>query len=157
MADHYRIRPTTPADLPALVRLEGSAFSDPWSLAMLEEALAARGAVTLVAETGEGVIGSVMGRNGADEGEILTIAIDPASRRQGLGRRLLLAALDQMSAGGARTVWLEVRTSNVAARMMYLGSGFVAAGVRRGYYRRPTEDALILKREITASPSAGQP
>jgi ribosomal-protein-alanine N-acetyltransferase len=98
-----------------------------------------------------------MGRYVADEGEILTIAIDPTCRRQGLGRLLLQSALNQMSAGGARTVWLEVRTSNVAARMMYLGSGFVAAGVRRGYYRRPTEDALILKREITASPSTGQP
>ena len=40
MAGDFRIRPTTPADLPALERLEGSAFSDPWSFAMLEEALA---------------------------------------------------------------------------------------------------------------------
>jgi ribosomal-protein-alanine N-acetyltransferase len=156
MADDCRIRPTTPADLPVLARLEGSAFSDPWSLAMLEEALAARGAVTLVADLAGEVIGSVMGRAVADEGEILTIAIDPAHRRQGLGRHLLAAALGQMAVTGVRTVWLEVRTSNVAARMMYLGSGFVAAGVRRGYYRRPTEDALILKRELTASPGTDQ-
>ena len=60
MADGYRIRPTAPADLPALGELEGSAFSDPWSLAMLEEALAARGAIALVAESGGGVIGSIL-------------------------------------------------------------------------------------------------
>ena len=150
MVDDCRIRPTTPADLPALARLEGSAFSDPWSLAMLEEALAARGAITLVAELGGEVIGSVMARHVADEGEILTIAVDPAHRRQGLGRVLLGAALARMAEVGVKAVWLEVRTSNVAARMMYLGCGFVAAGVRRGYYRRPTEDALILKRQLLA-------
>jgi ribosomal-protein-alanine N-acetyltransferase len=157
MVDDCRIRPTTPADLPALERLEGSAFSDPWSLAMLEEALAARGAVTLVAERDRLVIGSIMARHVADEGEVLTVAVDPAHRRQGLGRELLEAALSRMVDAGVRTVWLEVRTSNVAARMMYLGAGFVAAGVRRGYYRRPTEDALILKRELPASPGTATP
>lgn len=123
---------------------------------MLEEALAARGAVTLVMERGGQVVGSVMARQVADEGEILTIAVEPGHRRRGLGLQLLDAALAQMAAAGVGTVWLEVRTSNVAARMMYLGSGFVAAGVRRGYYRRPTEDALILKRELTAFPGTGE-
>lgn len=156
MVDDCRIRPTAPADVAALARLEGSAFSDPWTVAMLEEALAARGAVSLVAERNGEVIGSVMGRRIADEGEILTIAVDPAHRRRGLGRRLLEAALERMDADGVRIVWLEVRTSNVAARMMYLASGFVAAGVRRGYYRRPTEDALILKHEIAASPGTAR-
>jgi ribosomal-protein-alanine N-acetyltransferase len=103
--------------------------------------------VTLVVESGGKVLGSVMARQAADEGEILTIAVDPGHRRQGLGHRLLEAATAQMAAAGVRTVWLEVRTSNVAARMMYLGSGF---GVRRGYYRRPTEDALILRRQVSA-------
>jgi ribosomal-protein-alanine N-acetyltransferase len=156
MADGYRIRPTAPADLPALGELEGSAFSDPWSLAMLEEALALRGAIALVAESGGQVIGSVMGRQVADEGEILTIAVDPGHRRKGLGGRLLRAALQQMAAAGVATVWLEVRSSNLVARMMYLANGFVAAGVRRGYYRRPTEDALILKHEIAASSGTTQ-
>lgn len=156
MVDDCRIRPTTPADLPALERLEGSAFSDPWTATMLEEALAARGAVALVAERDGQVVGSVMARCVVDEGEILTIAIDPAHRRRGLGRRLLDVATATMANAGVRTVWLEVRTSNVAARMMYLSHGFVAAGVRRGYYRRPTEDALILKYEIVASPGTAQ-
>ena len=47
-------------------------------------------------------------------------------------------------ARGARTVWLEVRPSNQAARALYRAVGFAAAGVRRGYYRRPPEDALVL-------------
>jgi ribosomal-protein-alanine N-acetyltransferase len=157
MVDDCQIRPTTPADLPALARLEGSAFSDPWTITMLEEALAARGAVALVAEIGGQVVASVMARQVADEGEILTIAVEPEHRRRGLGRHLLEAATRVLATGGARTVWLEVRTSNVAARMMYLGAGFVAAGVRRGYYRRPTEDALILKYEVTASPGTWAP
>lgn len=155
MVDDYRIRPTTPADLEALEGLEQSAFSDPWTVTMLEEALAGRGAVALVAvDATDAVIASVMARQVADEGEILTLAVDPAWRRRGIGRRLLAAALDQLGQGGVTAVWLEVRESNLAARLMYLSAGFIAAGVRRGYYRRPTEDAVILRFPVGASESA---
>ncbi len=61
---------------------------------------------------------------------------------------MLDAALAAMTDRGARAVWLEVRLSNAAARAMYQRRGFVAAGVRRGYYRLPPEDALVLRREL---------
>jgi ribosomal-protein-alanine N-acetyltransferase len=157
MVEPFRIRPTAPADLAALVHLEGSAFSDPWTARMLEEALVAVGAVNFVALAEERVAGSIMARQVAGEGEILTIAVEPGLRRRGVGRSLLNAAIDAMASHGTHTVWLEVRESNTAARVMYLGAGFVAAGVRRGYYRRPTEDAVILKREIAASLSTAPP
>jgi ribosomal-protein-alanine N-acetyltransferase len=145
MADPCRIRPTTPDDLGELALLEQAAFSDPWSSEMLTEALETRGAVALVADDPAGrVCGSVMARVAADEGEILTIAVAPALRGHGLGRRLLDAALEQLVSRGARSVWLEVRPSNHAARAMYRAAGFAAAGLRRGYYRRPAEDALVL-------------
>lgn len=145
----YRIRATRPADVAELRRLELGSFSDPWTETMLEEALVARGAVALVAESGGRLLGSVMARHVAGEGEILSIAVDPASRREGIGRRLLEEALVRLAAAGAETVWLEVRASNQAAQALYLAHGFVAAGVRRGYYRRPTEDAVILSRHLS--------
>jgi ribosomal-protein-alanine N-acetyltransferase len=150
LASRYRIRATRPADLAALVRLELDSFSDPWTEAMLEEALVARGAVALVALHDERVAGSVMARQVADEGEILSISVAPGDRRQGVARALLRAAVDQMAANGVSTVWLEVRSSNQAAQALYLANGFVAAGVRRGYYRRPTEDAVVFTRHLPA-------
>lgn len=156
MADHYRIRPATPADLAGLALLEEESFSDPWSSTMIAEALAASGTVALVAVAGDDrVVGSVLSRLVADEAEILTIAVTPELRGAGLGSRLLAAATARLAALGAETIWLEVRPSNRAARRMYQAAGFVATGMRRGYYRRPTEDALILTLRL-ASGGAGE-
>lgn len=149
-----RIRPTASADLPALVALERAAFSDPWTPAMLREALAEPSSVALVAEGEDGVfLGAVLARHAAGEGEILSIAIDPAHRGAGHGRALLEAALAALLAAGVATVWLEVRRSNEAAQRLYAGAGFVAVGVRRGYYRDPLEDAVVLRRDLAPAVS----
>src|SRR5690606_32370528 len=151
MAGPCLIRPLLPSDLPEVSRLEEASFSDAWTPAMLEEAFVARGAVALAACNPEGgMVGYLLGRVVADEGEILSVAVDPSARRGGIGRHLLAQALVALEAGGADTVWLEVRDSNLAARLMYPDSGFVVAGVRRDYYDRPVEDALILRRHLGA-------
>ncbi|MES2306122.1 MAG: ribosomal protein S18-alanine N-acetyltransferase [Gemmatimonadota bacterium] len=148
-----RLRPASSADIAAFAQLEIASFSDPWTTEQLREALSWPGAVVLTAELPEGgIAGYVLGRVIVDEGEILTIATDPARRRAGIGRALLMAALTAMVQRGAHAVWLEVRASNDAARQMYQQAGFVAAGLRKGYYRRPVEDALVLRRDL--SPSA---
>lgn len=158
MASRCRLRPTESVDLPALVALERAAFSDPWTASQLTDALGDEAAIALVLEERPGdVIGSVLARVVADEAEVLTIAVAPSHRRQGMGRRLLDAAIAAAAARGAATVWLEVRTSNRAARGMYEAAGFVAAGLRRGYYRRPPEDAVVLCHRVVPLASAGTP
>jgi ribosomal-protein-alanine N-acetyltransferase len=145
-----RLRPASRADVAALAVLERAAFDDPWSPAELTEALGWSGAIALVADGADGIAGYVLGRVVVDEAEILSIAVDPELRRAGLGRALLDGAVGTMIARGARAVWLEVRVSNGAARAMYGAAGFIAAGLRRGYYRQPPEDALVLRRDLTA-------
>ncbi|MDZ4257829.1 MAG: ribosomal protein S18-alanine N-acetyltransferase [Gemmatimonadales bacterium] len=158
MASRCQLRPTDLADLPALVALERAAFSDPWTASQLAQALDDESAVALVLEDGPGeVVGSVLARVVADEAEVLTIAVAPSHRRRGLGRRLLDAAIAAAADRGAATVWLEVRASNRAARGMYESAGFVAAGLRRGYYRRPPEDAVVLCHRVVPLASAGTP
>ncbi|MEO5800744.1 MAG: ribosomal protein S18-alanine N-acetyltransferase [Gemmatimonadales bacterium] len=148
-----RLRQASSADIPAFAQLELASFSDPWTTEQLRTALTWPGAVVMAAELSDGsVAGYVLGRVIVDEGEILTIATDPTRRRTGIGRALLTAALAAMVQRGAHAVWLEVRASNEAARQMYQHAGFVAAGLRKGYYRRPVEDALVLRRDL--SPSA---
>jgi [ribosomal protein S18]-alanine N-acetyltransferase len=156
MDNHFRLRPAHPADLDALAALEKVSFSDPWTSSELRRALGWSDTVALVAEDGDGlVVGYILCRMVLDEGEVLTIAIEPAMRRAGIGRGLLDAALQAMRDRGVRTAWLEVRKSNAPARALYANAGFVAAGLRRGYYRRPPEDALVLRVDLTARASSG--
>lgn len=148
MAWSCRLRPASPADIPALAMLERSVFTDPWTADQLREALGWSGAVAFVDEDEDGIIGYVLGRVVVDQAEILSIATVARRRRQRIGRGLLDEVLAAMVARGATAVWLEVRQSNASARAMYESAGFFAAGLRRGYYRQPPEDAVVLRREL---------
>jgi len=83
-----------------------------------------------------------------DEVEIRNMAVDPAHRRQGVGRALLLAGRDRMMDAGVSRVYLEVRQSNQPARALYASLGFVLHSTRRGYYQDPPEDALVLALDL---------
>jgi ribosomal-protein-alanine acetyltransferase len=84
----------------------------------------------------------------ADEAEILRLGVLPPLRYQGWGQRLLDHALSQLAAAEVRTVFLEVRAGNSDALALYRKLGFRETGRRRGYYRDPPEDALLMGREI---------
>ena len=104
-------------------------------------------ALFLVAETGEGLAGYVVAIDAADEGEILNLAVAPGGRRHGLGRALVREVLAALAERGAEHVYLEVRESNAPARALYAAHGFKEAGRRKAYYRRPVEDAIVLRRD----------
>lgn len=77
------------------------------------------------------------------EREILSLAVDPANRRQGIGRALVEAELAAASKGTTR--FLEVRESNIAAISLYAAMGFSPAGRRPGYYHDPAEAAIVMR------------
>ena len=79
-----------------------------------------------------------------DELHVNSLAILPEWRGRGLASGLLAFVLDASRAEGARRATLEVRASNTPARALYERFGFTQAGLRRGYYTNPPEDALIL-------------
>jgi ribosomal-protein-alanine N-acetyltransferase len=81
----------------------------------------------------------------AGEGEIGNVAVDPEMRGRGVGSVLLESALLEGRRRRATQIFLEVRESNHVAREMYASHGFVSVGRRRHYYRRPVEDALVLR------------
>ena len=88
--------------------------------------------------------GMLLGRVAADEAEILTLAVRPQVRRQGLAAALLAAALGEARARGARAMFLEVATGNAAARTLYARAGFTEVGRRVRYYADGS-DALVLR------------
>jgi ribosomal-protein-alanine N-acetyltransferase len=101
----------------------------------------------LVAEAGGsgGISGYVVALEAADEGEILNLAVAPTGRRNGVGRALVQQILEVLTARGVRQIYLEVRESNAPARALYAAHGFKEAGRRKQYYRRPVEDAIVLR------------
>ena len=80
-----------------------------------------------------------------DDAEVIRIAVDPEARRQGIGRRILDAMLEEAHSRDIENVFLEVRSSNEAAIGLYKGAGFAAEGIRKGYYSEPKEDAVIMR------------
>ncbi|MFN7926373.1 MAG: ribosomal protein S18-alanine N-acetyltransferase [Blastocatellia bacterium] len=134
-------------DLPAVVQLEQDAGLSSWGIAGYERELLNSQAVLLGLSCLEGdfLLGFFSGRITADEAEILNLVINPNFRQGGLGGRLLIAAMAELSKHGMQTCWLEVRAQNLAAIRLYEKCGFGLVGRRRNYYQNPTEDALIMR------------
>lgn len=145
------IGPLTPDDAPRCAELEQRLFpgDDPWSERAFRDELAA-GHPYLAARAdglllGYGGLGFVAGPPRA-EAEIHTLGVDPAHRRRGVGA-CLLGGLLELADAAAATVFLEVRTDNVAAIALYQGAGFAVVGLRRNYYRPSGADAHTMRRE----------
>jgi [ribosomal protein S18]-alanine N-acetyltransferase len=97
--------------------------------------------------------GMILTRIAADEMEVLTLAVAPETRRQGIGARLLGAAMAQACRQGARIAFLEVSVGNIAARALYDRAGFSPAGRRPRYYADGT-DALVLRCAVVPGPQS---
>jgi ribosomal-protein-alanine N-acetyltransferase len=89
----------------------------------------------------------VLARAVADEAEVLTLAVAPPARRQGMAAALLDAVCDEAARRGAHVLHLEVSTANAAARALYARAGFHVSGNRRAYYADGT-DALVMSRAL---------
>ena len=101
-------------------------------------------------ETGEGdrIVAYGIISHAADEGEVVSIAVDPAYRRRGYGAALLQALFSAARTLGVRQIFLEVRVTNRPAIALYENCGFVQVGRRPNYYAALGEDALVYCREI---------
>jgi ribosomal-protein-alanine N-acetyltransferase len=142
--------------LSTLGAIEAACFDRPWGASGLAEVLAQAGAAVVYLEDAPAYC---LYQRVVDEVEILQLCTHPTAQRQGLGRRLVAAVLDEAEATGCVAVFLEVRASNRAAIALYEGAGFAVCGVRRGYYpalgpalggadSAAAEDALLLRCDL---------
>ena len=147
---HLMIRGARRDDVDDVAAIEKRAFSDPWSANSFRALFGNPLVHFAVAE--DGITGRILGYVVTwfvvDEGEIANLAVSDEARRAGVGARLLDHALDIARERRAQVVFLEVRESNVAARALYASRGFEVAGRRSKYYRKPIEDALVLRRGL---------
>ena len=144
------LRPATEADLDEIWAIEAAVFGrDAWSRDLMRDELTGEHRVYLALTGGDGAVVGYAGllALGA-EGDVQTIAVAPALRGQGQGRRLMNAILDEAAARGVRTVFLEVRADNPAARGLYSSLGFAEIGVRPRYYQPEGVDAIVMQLEM---------
>ncbi len=135
-------------DLPAVLEIERRAFSQPWSRAFFEKELATPFARLTVAQDESGLRPVLVGYSCrwrvTDEVHLLNVAVHSGRRGSGIGRLLVEAVIGEARGTRARTMFLEVRAGNVAARRLYRRLGFRDLGVRRGYYG-PGQDAIVME------------
>jgi ribosomal-protein-alanine N-acetyltransferase len=152
-----RIREATLEDAAQIsALLQESSVAAHWSDAQLRDMLMPRSPLAnawrvlfVLEEAGE-TLGFLAGQILAPESELENIVIDARSRRKGFGGMLLHEFLQQAERRGARSAFLEVRESNLAARALYERAGFRETGRRRRYYRAPDEDAILYRRSLCA-------
>ncbi|HSF99117.1 MAG TPA: ribosomal protein S18-alanine N-acetyltransferase [Ornithinibacter sp.] len=138
-------------DIDQLTRLEHELFADDaWSEQTWWAELAGRPRREYLAGV-EG--GEVLGYGGLDHAgevaDIMTVAVTPAARGRGLGRRLLDELEARAAAGRAASVMLEVRADNVAAIGLYERAGYVVVSTRRRYYQPGDVDALVMRKDLS--------
>lgn len=142
--------PLTLERLDALLLVEQSAYSHPWTRGNFIDAMAAGNQILLLT-AGSELLGYFVAMRGVDEVHLLNITVAPAYQRQGWAR-MLLDALRLWARGQAMEwIWLEVRASNLRARLIYETHGFQHVGVRKNYYPGAAgqrEDAIVMSLQL---------
>lgn len=132
--------------------LHAASFSYPWPPEDIEALLLASSTFAdgAFGKANE-MQGFILSRRAADEAEILTVAVKPRKRGQGIAGKLMRANMAQLQAAGAKSWFLEVEAQNTAALALYKRFGFEQVGERKSYYRKPDGDsalAYILRRSL---------
>lgn len=143
------IVPMQEAHIAQIAALEKQCFSDPWSEVSVRSELSNPLSDWLVAEEDGKLIGYVGSQSVAPEADVMNLAVAPEWRKKGIGRALMKALIAQLHSRGITALFLEVRVGNIPAQNLYRGLEFVEVGRRPKYYVNPTEDALILRKELT--------
>lgn len=141
------IRRAVTGDLDFIAALEKANFSLPESREDFLKMLTSPDKVLLVATLDGERAGYIAAYTVCRESDILTVATAPHFRKMGVGRALIDALFEELC-GESDVVFLEVRESNAAARGLYLSCGFGEIGTRKNYYKLPTEDAILYKKDL---------
>ena len=138
------IRDVRPADLPQIAEIEKQCFSSPWTVETLATQLNPERYIFIAAVEEDCILGYVGLMYVQDEGYISNVAVAPACRRRGIGD-LLIAGLEvRAQEKQLAFMTLEVRASNDPARALYQKHGFSDVGIRKNYYEKPREDAILM-------------
>ena len=147
----FEIVPFCREHLDAVEELEKVCFTDPFSRATLESALDCDRVSAFVALDGTKVIGYLEFYDFVDTLCISSLETAPEYRQRGIASAFISIAEAEAARKGIGELSLEVRISNAAARALYEKHGFTVSGLRRGYYVKPVEDAVLYVKQLNKS------
>ena len=148
MNHDYIIRPMEVSDTEQVEMIEKQIFSIPWSQKSFEDACQSNDNIYLVCEMNGQIAGycglwTVLG-----EGNITNMAVSGGFRRLGIAETLMKEMEKRGMSKNVVTYFLEVRKSSKAAVNRYKKMGYVQIGVRKNFYEKPVEDALVMSKTI---------
>lgn len=148
----YALRPMLEADLDAIMQIEPTIYSHPWTRGNFNDSLKVGHNAWVMTQDNE-IVGYAVIMIVLDEAHLLNISIAAPYQKQGLGRMLLMYLIDQAKALKTENMFLEVRVSNVSAIALYEDVGFVEMSIRRGYYpaSKGREDAVLMGLALSGS------
>ena len=133
----------------AIAQMEREIFRDPWSEQSIRALILSELSFSFVAIREGEIVGYFLGSCIVPEGEVFRLAVKAELRRRGIGYRLLSRVCDLSRESGLEMLFLEVRAQNTPARALYRSLGFVEDMTRRGYYKNPPDDAVLMHLELT--------
>jgi len=139
------LRPMSMADLDAVMLIESTLYSHPWSRGNFSDSLNSGYSAWLLCEN-TNIIGYAFMMMVIDEAHLLNISVATTHQKQGLGKLMLQHMLDKARGQGAVNIFLEVRASNTSAIGLYESVGFNEMAIRRKYYplHNGREDAVLM-------------
>lgn len=140
------IRNMTETDLDQVCKIEQVTFTDPWSKTSFLESISDSNNYYLVAELDGSIVGYCGYYGVAGEAYIYNVAVGKDFQRQGIGYLMLDELIKQATGRGITSMTLEVRESNQPAIGLYERLGFTQEGIRKDFYTKPIENAIIMWR-----------
>lgn len=142
------VRELKEEDAAAVSEMEHQLFSDGWSEKGIIETIKNSNTICLAAVKAEKLIGYMFVYFAAGEGEIAKIAVSKEKQRQGVAHQMMKELERICKSRKIGKLMLDVRQSNEAAQTFYKAQGFVRDGERKAFYEKPSEDAVLMSREI---------
>ena len=159
MSADLSIEPMAGRHVTAVRAIDELAYPNPWSVATWRNELASTDRHHVVAIDGQAGDRSVVGHAGLlfvlDEVHVTTVAVHPDAQGRGIASRMLVALLREARTRAIASATLEVRATHRRTQRLYTRFGFRPVGVRRSYYSRPTDDAVVMWLEELGSGTTG--
>ncbi|MDF2538995.1 MAG: hypothetical protein K0S76_2016 [Herbinix sp.] len=138
------IREMSESDISQVSSIEQKIFSEPWTKDDFTNAIRCKSNGYLVVEINNEIVAYCGYWGIAGEGDIYNVAVKQEYRGQQIGYHMLTELIQHGISKGIASYTLEVRASNTAAIRLYERLGFQNAGIRKDFYTKPREDAVIM-------------
>lgn len=142
------IRRMEEKDAPYVATIEKAAFSEPWPEVEFVNAVKDDKYIYLVALDDDLLVGYAGCFVVCENADITNVAVSENYRRVGIADKLLEVLAEEASQKGAESLFLEVRESNEPAKCLYGKQGFTQVGMRKNFYRKPDENAILMEKKI---------